>query len=175
MSLQARMSEGDKRLYDANRDVAHNFPAVIREVFHRIQHRRWEALDALLEARKVSDIELGAAVDVLAKFVSGAVDNPKEDMQDVLKRVGWFDLSDEAHVAVMATVGTVMLGIFFHGAREATLGGEGPCSNLDELVARGREAHLLMTTPRWRRPLARIWHRYRKAYYVLRSSKASDR
>ena len=38
MSLQAQLSKNDPRLYNPNRDVAHNFATVVTEVADRLEH-----------------------------------------------------------------------------------------------------------------------------------------
>jgi len=156
MTLQARLKKNTP-LYNANRDVAHCFPFVAKEVAGRLEDGRWDALSEYLEEDGVTEEQLGEACMAFCQFVAGNGRNPEQTMSEALDGSGFTALPDEAQIAYMATLGAVMSGIFFHGAREATIDGEGPCSDMDELVAAGREAHQLMTRPRWRRKLAMRW------------------
>lgn len=156
MSLQARMSEHDPRLYNVNRDVAHCFGSLVEEVAGRLEDGNWKHLQDLLNERGVTDEQLGEACKAFLLFVAGAADDPKESMSAAMVRSGWFDVSEDAHIAFMALLGTVMSGVFWTGIKEATLGGEGPCQSLQHLRERGREAHRLLTMPRWKRKLAKV-------------------
>jgi hypothetical protein len=167
MTLQARMSEGDQRLYNPNRDVAHNFSTVVGEVADRLEEERWPAITAYLKDQDVTEEQLGAACKAFIEYVAGACDSPDEKMTEVLTRVGWYKVPEPAQVAYMAYLGTVMSGVYFVGAREATLGGEGPCDNLEDLRKAGRECHKAMTVPKWRRPVYRLFRRLGKAWNAL--------
>ena len=144
MSVQARLNRDDPRLYSASRDVAHNFPAVVQEVWARLLDgpNRWPELNALLKQHTVGLPELRAAAEAFVVFVCSATADPRETMYAALQRAGWFKVNPVAQVAYMAYVGQVMAGIFFHGAREATIGGIGPLSDVRSLVAAGRQVLL---------------------------------
>ena len=151
-SLQARLSQDDRRLYNTNRDVAHCFGDMMREVAARLEDERWKDLADLLKREMVGMDELGEACEAYCLFVASSVEDPKETMEEALHRTGWFKMSHTAQVAVMAMLGTVVSGYFFHGVREATLGGEGPASTLQDLRASGsRCSRLLRMSPirRW--------------------------
>lgn len=151
MSLQARMSEHDPRLYNVNRDLAHCFGTVMMEVAARIEDQRWPFLTELLRTHGVSDESLGEACAAVCRFVISTVDNPKENMHSCLARSGFFSCHEAAQVAVMAVLGTVVLGIHWVGVREATLGGVGPVLTYADLGWRGSECAKLMSMSRWRR------------------------
>ena len=169
MSLQMRLSQSDARLYSANRDVAHCFAPVVKEVAARLEDNRWPAVGQYLTDLGVSDAALGEACVAFVYFVRSAVDYPKESMADALARCGWYKLPEAAQVAYMAYLGTVVSGIFFHGVREVTINGEGPCSTMGDLVAAGERAHRLLTIPRWRRPWFRAWALLRRICRVVRN------
>lgn len=168
MSLQARLSESDPRLYNANRDVAHNFREVVMEIADRLENERWPELKAILDREGTTMDELGKACEAYCRFVAGATHNAKESMVDVLARSGWWDVSPAAQVAYMSVLGTVISGYYFAGAREATLGGVGPTLRYEDLAARGGECARLMQLPFWRRWWHKKWHALRSAVNLIR-------
>ena len=167
MTLQARMSEGDPRLYNPNRDVAHNFADVVREVAARLEDGKWPAVAAMLARDGVSEEQLGQACAAFCTFVASSAEIPKERMGDALTRSGWFAVPEPAQIAYMAYLGTVMSGYFFAGVREATLQGVGPAQTCQDLRAVGARASKIMTTARWRRPLIALAGRLRLAWATL--------
>ena len=179
MSVQARMNQSDPRLYSPNRDVAHNFRFVVTEVARRLEEGTWPELDALLvtalnpTSLQCNQVQLGQAAKAVITFVATAVQDPKEDMYAALIRSGWFAVPLAAQVAYMACLGQVMAGVYFHGARESTLGGEGPCSSVGDLVAAGRRVSQMMSIPRWRRPWARLGLRLKEALRAFRNNQGS--
>lgn len=168
------MSQGDNRLYNVNRDVAHNFDFVIQEVAKCLEERRWNALTNLAAEYKVSDETLGLACAALCKFVGVQADNPKESMAQCLARCGWLDLPEQARVVVMAYLGVITLGIHHKGVREATLDGRGPADSYKKLRWHGRQLVLLMRMPRWRRWLYRLKQRVRRAWRALTERNVYD-
>lgn len=156
MSMQARASEWDHRLYNINRDVAHNFGDVMREVAARLEDGRWPVLNEIMAHYKVSQEDLGKACEAYCIFVMSAADDRKERMGACLTRSGWYDVPEHAQVALMAILGTVLSGYFWSGAREATLGGVGPCLTYTDLRERGRQCATLMQIPRWKR----LWGKF---------------
>lgn len=160
MSLNARLSKDDSRLYNVNRDIAHCFGDIMREVAARLEDERWKALADLLKEQGVTMEQLGEACKAYLLFVVSSVDDPKERMSSALSRCGWHDLPEITHIALMAIMGTVITGYFWAGAREVTLDGEGPVNQLQDLREAGREAHRVLTMSRfgrwWHRRMARI-------------------
>jgi len=170
MSLQARLSRDDPRLYSANRDVAHNFHFVTMSVAGFLEKRRWPALAAYAAEHNVTDEQLGRGMQAFIRFVAGAVDKPEETMDDVMTRCGWLEQPEAVQVIIMAALGVILTGVYFHGAREATIEGEGPCSDVRELVRSGEECMDIMRRPRLLRPLyrglrwlRRLWRAFRTA------------
>jgi hypothetical protein len=53
MTLQARMSSEDRRLYNPSRDVAHNFQQVMELVAARLEDQSWPELEEILRREKV--------------------------------------------------------------------------------------------------------------------------
>lgn len=155
--LQARLNANDPRWYNVNRDVAHNFAHAIRETARRLDEKCWPELVALLENQKVTDEDLGIACQALCQFVASAADNPKETMQQALDRSGWFASPFPAQVAVLAVLGTVLLGYYWIGVRDATVGGVGPTADMDDLRQAGRLCSRLLTESPWQRGWRRTW------------------
>jgi len=163
-SLQARMSQNDPRLYNVNRDVAHNFGFVITEMFKAVLEERWPALTNLAKEKGVTKEQLGEGCNALVKFVGVQADDPNESMAACLARCGWLDFPEHVRVILMAYLGLVTLGIHFHGVREATLGGQGPAATYKQLSWHGRRMVLLMRMGWFRRRLYRLRARLRKAW-----------
>jgi hypothetical protein len=151
MPMQARLSENDPRFYNTSRDVAHCFAAIAEEVAGRLEDGRWPVLQKYLDDHGITDEQLGEACAAFCQFVVSTCDNPEEGMGDLLHRVGWHSVPEPAQVAVCSILGTVMMGCFFRGARDVTIGFEGPCADLRNLAEAGREAHEWLTMPRWKR------------------------
>lgn len=167
MTLQARLSHSDSRFYNANRDLAHCFGGAMKEVADRMEGKRWPSLAVMLDASKVTEDDLGQACEACLLFVASATEFPKERMADALERCGWWKVPPPAQVGIMATLGTVMLGYFFAGARDATIGGEGPAASLQDLRWVGARTAKLLSMPRWRRPIAVFWERAKLAWRVM--------
>ncbi len=174
MSLNARMTQGDNRLYNVNRDVAHNFDFIIQEVAKCVEEERWPALTEIARKAQITDVALGMAVAALCKFVYVQADYPKESMASCLERCGWLSLPESARVVAMAYLGTITLGTHFAGVREATLGGVGPALTYKKLRWHGRQLVLLMQLPRWKRWFYRLRQRLRRAWRVLTEKTAYD-
>lgn len=165
--LQARMSENDPRLYNVNRDVAHNFGDVVREVAGRLEDARWPIIAEICKHYNVTEDQLGLACEAFCKFVASSVEVPKERMNEALARCGWFNVPEAAQVAYMAYLGTVMAGYFYAGVREATLAGVGPAQTYQDLREVGSRASKLLTSSRWRRRLAAFGNRFRRAFRLI--------
>lgn len=172
--LQARMSQGDNRLYNVNRDVAHNFDFVIQEVAKCVEEERWPALTKLARDAHLTDECLGRCCAALCKFVAVQADNPKESMAQCLERCGFLDLPETARVIVMAYLGNITLGIHHRGVREATLNGQGPADTYKKLRWHGRQLVLLMRMSRTRRWLYRFRQRLRRAWRALTEKNVYD-
>lgn len=133
MSLQARMSASDNRLYNPSRDVAHNFKSVMEMVLDRLDHDRWPDLTEVLKREGVTLEDLDAACNCYCNFILAGAENGALLMSDVLDDSGFLDCKPAAQVAVMAMLGTCYTGIQFAGMRETTMGGEGPLLTVKEL------------------------------------------
>lgn len=162
--LQARLSESDRRLYSANRDIAHNFGEVMSEVVSRINAGQWDYLAEFAKKEGVTDEELSKTCDALCRFVACQMQTKRANMGEELAASGFFGVSPAARAVVVAYIGTVMLGMHWGGVREATLGDEGPASLLRGLRWHGYKCVKLMRLPLWRRKLYMLRRRLRRAW-----------
>lgn len=170
MSLQARASQWDHRLYNVNRDVAHCFGDVCREAAARLEDQDWPFLKDVCARYEITQDQLGEACRAFLEFVATATEHREERRPALaLARVGWLDLPDAAQFAFLAILGTVMMGYFWTGVHEATLGGEGPCRTLGDLRDAGRLTAEALMLPRWRRRLVRWRQRAGAALGALRA------
>lgn len=166
-SLQARLSEGDPRLYNCNRDVAHNFRPIMEILAARIEDGVWDELKTVMEFLGLSHDELGEAVVALIQFVRSSTENPREDMRDCLERSGFLRMRAEAQVAVAAQLGQILLGVHFAGVREATLGGVGPGMDLQQLAETAQRLSQYLSWSPWRRRLWRVRRRLARLFPLL--------
>ncbi len=166
-SIQARMSKEDPRLYNVNRDLAHNFQRVAEMVAGRLEDELWPDLAAILKREGINQYDLGAACESFCIFVGSSFERPEEDMTQALERCGWMQLKPGAQVAVMACLGTVVLGMHFAGVREATLGGEGPAMSLKALHDYGKQSSALITESRWARRIRRWRLKISSVWYAM--------
>jgi hypothetical protein len=168
VSIQAKLDPKDSRLYNINRDIAHNFANVARFVAARLDDQRWPVVHRILADNEVDLDELGKACSSFCLFVRSACDHPDETMQGALDRSGWNDVREEAQMAYMALLGTVIAGYYFAGVRDATMGGQGPCLTMDDLREAGKEARRLIVMPRWKKRLHRYLLKIKKIWHALR-------
>ena len=164
--LQARMSENDPRFYSPTRDVAHNFQYVVREAAARLEDGRWRQLHELLGGSGLTEEQLAVALDRFCVFVDRSVQDKR--MTDSLLISGFADVPDAAQIALMATIGAIMSGIYWSGVHEATIGGQGPAQTYGDLREVGRRCYLLVTMPRWRRRWLMLTTRVREFLNALR-------
>lgn len=171
MSLQARMSEGDRRLYNPGRDVAHNFQKVAEMVAGRLEDERWPELREVLDRESVNMDDLGEACGAYCTYIAWAADPEKGElsMQEALKESGFFDCKPAAQVAVLAMMGTCYAGMAFGGIREATVGGEGPLETIDEIMKHAERLKRYIGMPKWRRKIEDFKRRIGRAFQAFRS------
>lgn len=156
--MQARMTEGDRRLYNPSRDVAHNFKEVLELVAARLEDRQWPELADLLDREGVTLDDLGEACAAYCTYVASAVDSPKKPMQASLQDSGFFKCKPAAQVAIMAMIGVCYGGIQHSGIREATVNNEGPLMKVSDLVDAADSLRRFMGKPVWLRKLIRLYY-----------------
>lgn len=168
MTLQARMSAGDNRLYNPGRDVAHNFKEVMEEVARRLEDTNaWTELSDILKREKITDEDLGEACAAYCRYLVNSATDPKLPMVQAIEAAGFFNTKPAAQVAVMAMIGTVYAGIQHTGVREATVGGEGPLLDAKSLVKESQSLLEYMRYSRWFRKLYKLFGRLKAALVTL--------
>lgn len=160
MSVQARLSEGDRRLYSVNRDVAHNFKYVMQLVAQRFDEDAWPAITSLCKREGVLIGDIDKALACYCEYVVMATTHPDRDMLMALEVSGFFDCHATAQVCVMAMIGTTYAGIQFVGVREATVGSEGPMLSMGDLVQAATKFRNYTTMSRFRRSLIAYYRRF---------------
>jgi hypothetical protein len=167
MSIQARMTPGDNRLYNPSRDLAHNFGAIVLEAAKSASSGRWPAITKLAKEKEIPDEILGKAFEIVTKFIGRQADDPKESMHSCLARCGWLELPEYARVCVVAYIGLITIGMQHAGVREASIQGNGPAMGYKRLRWHGRKFALLMKMGWIRRSLYKLRARLRKAFRAL--------
>jgi hypothetical protein len=168
MSLQARMTAEDPRLYNPSRDVAHNFHSVMKLVADRLEDHAWPELDEVLKREGVTLDDTGEACGAYCTYLSLALTAPDMTMHAGLESSKFFECKPAAQIAVLALIGTCYAGIQFDGIREASLGGKGPMETVADLIKHAEEFRAYSGVPRWRRKLMRAKARIKQAIQVLR-------
>lgn len=169
MSLQARMSESDRRLYNPSRDVAHNFKEVLQLVAARLEDNKWPELSALLLREQVSMDDLGEACASYCMYVASAVEDPNKSMFAGIHDSGFFKCKPAAQIAVMAMIGVSYAGIQHAGIREATISGEGPLQTVSQLVASADKLRKYLNKPLWQRKLLRWIEKVKKGIQAVKT------
>ena len=170
MVLQARMSEGDRRLYNPSRDVAHNYQEVMNLVAGRLEDNDWPELGEVLKREGVTLDDLGEACGNYCVYITSAADEDKAEltMIESMKLSGFLDCKPAAQVAIMAMIGVCYAGIQFGGVRESTMGGEGPLENVGEVVEHAERLHSYVGMPRWRRKLSEFNLKVYRAFLAMK-------
>lgn len=171
MALNARMSEGDRRLYNPSRDVAHNFQDVMNLVAGRLEDHKWPELQEVLKREDVTMDQLGEACGAYCQYLAWAADTDKQDwsMTKAIQESGFFDCEDAAQVAVLAMIGTCYAGIQFGGIRECTVDGEGPLQTVGELMKYAEEFRRYQGMGRLRRRWVKFKMKIKAAWAAMRS------
>lgn len=151
MTLQARMSSEDRRLYNPSRDVAHNFQQVMELVANRLEDQSWPELEGLLQREKVSMDDLGEACGAYCNYLANAVNSPTTTMLDSLTQSQFFKCKPGAQVAVLAMIGTCYAGIQYAGVREATVSSEGPMQTVGDLMKHAERFRAYAGMSKWKR------------------------
>ncbi len=170
MTLQARMSADDRRLYNPSRDVAHNFQEVMNLVAGRLEDHVWPELDAVLQREGITLDDLGEACGAYCTYLASAVHDPNLPMSESLRASGFLKCKPAAQVAVMAMIGTCYAGIQHAGIREASVGGEGPLYTVGDLLVHAERFRAQVGQSRWRRQWERFKARCRAGFDALRRS-----
>lgn len=164
MTMQARMSSTDNRLYNPSRDVAHNFLEVLNLVASRLEDGVWPELKELLVREHISMDDLGEACGCFCVYVASGKEYPNRSMYDSLKESRFFDVKPAAQIAVLASIGVCYAGIMHAGIREATIASEGPLMSVPEFMKYAEQFRKYTGMSRWRRKLLHWKSKIRNAF-----------
>lgn len=169
MSIQAITGGG--RLYDQNRDLAHNFGWVLHQAAQRFANRRWAVVEEFLRAQGVEDQQLVDGLQALFRFVEAARDGDGTDMKRDMAVAGWDQVPEPVRLAIMAHCGAILLGAFYVGVNQAMIAGDDPTKRYPDLWAGGREFARLMEQSRLRRLARWMWDDFKGWFLGLFRSK----
>ena len=102
MTMQARMTANDQRLYNPSRDVAHNFQQVMEMVAGRLEDYSWTELSEVLKREQTTMDDLGEACGAYCDYLATSAKMPHWSMYDSLEHCGFFKTKPAAQVAVLA-------------------------------------------------------------------------
>lgn len=170
MTMQARMSANDQRLYNPSRDVAHNFEEVMRLVASRLEDHVWPELDGLLARENINLDDLGEACGAYCSYLASAVNEPNLAMEAALHKSNFLACKPAAQVAIMAMIGVCYAGIQFAGIRDASVAGDGPLYTVETLMVHAERFRAQAGRSRWQRRWDRFKARVRDGWAALRKS-----
>ena len=168
MTIQARMSASDNRLYNPNRDVAHNFSEVLHLVASRLEDETWVELKEVLARENVSMDDLGDACGCFCNYVASGKNHPNRSMFESLKSEKFFDCKPAAQIAVLASIGVCYAGIMHAGIREATIASEGPLMSVTDFLRYAERFKKYAGMPRWRRKLEHLKEKVLRAFRTFK-------
>lgn len=147
MPLSYNVSPGGLH-YSPERDYAHNYPRMVACVIRAFNHEFWPDLLNVLAGDFAPSTDrlwedVCKAKDCFCQFLNICCEDPKETVEDVLKRSGFTALPQAAQIAWMAMLGQVVTGQLFSGIRDTTPMGEKNPTVL-RLLQTGRDAARLM-------------------------------
>lgn len=121
MSTQVKINQGS-RIYNPDRDVAYNFVSVGRRVGYLLNSENRSAdIAILVQQLNATDATLGGAVKAFAQVLTQAYNEEASlAFEQALERAGWWSGPAGGRLAVCATLGFLMLSIYFQGIREVT-------------------------------------------------------
>lgn len=141
-TVQMRLSKQDGRLYNPNRDIAHCFPAIAKETVRRLNVLLTSdsPIAKYVKDKNVTNEELSNACNAFVQFVVNGHDPVMNTMEKSMQATGWMDLRPEVQFIVPSVVGIICMGVFWQGVRDSTFDGDGPASNIQDLLAIGKDA-----------------------------------
>lgn len=164
MTMQARMSSNDNRLYNPSRDVAHNFLQVLDLVASRLEDGVWPELKELLIRENISMDDLGEACGCFCRYIANSKEHPNRSMYDSLKEEKFFNTKPAAQIAVLASIGVCYAGIMHAGIREATIASEGPLMTVPEFMKYAKQFRRYAGMSKWRRKLEHLKSKFYNAF-----------
>src|SRR5580692_8559612 len=119
MPVQVQPHPWDDRLYNQNRDYAHNFPFVAQTIAHRIHTDNWAPVTKLLEDAGIDKYQIGLGMQAFVRMLLQFRNAKHKTLYQAAVESGWMDQSPVVQLAIMSTLGVVLTGCYFTGLREA--------------------------------------------------------
>jgi hypothetical protein len=110
----------DGRKYSADRDIINLYPKIERQSAYLLAREGWDA--ALADYARhtgITDADMIAASETLARFQYACTVGPSADFPDAWERAGFAALKPAARLAVCYVVGHRTMAAFHHHVREA--------------------------------------------------------
>lgn len=156
MTLQFRPKAAEGApMYAPDRDIAHNFPELVRTAMYTLHPDALEApFRAYLAAAGVTDDDLCRAAVATAEGLRWMTDDETDSAAAALAKAGFFDLPFAAQVAVCCRIGQVLFGAFFVGVREVLEVGAPAPASIKNLCAEAADLVRAAGTPKEAPPSA---------------------
>lgn len=151
MAMQLRRRGSNDPLYTPARDVAYLYDSALRTVAGLLEDGSDPTLGSLYQLRGTTMDDLGEAMGALCRFANLAHEDPQEDVEQAMRRAGWFHVDPAARVAAMYYVGTCMTATFFHGIRDALMQGQPTLASIQQLSWSMKRLMLFVKMSRWQR------------------------
>lgn len=141
MTLQYRPKGADDApMYAPDRDIAYNFPGLVRVAMYGLHPDHQEALFGdYLREHGVTDADLGRAAVVTADTLRWMSADDVPTATAALERSGFFGLPFAAQVAICCRIGQVMLAAYYEGVRDTLPMGAPTPATIESLCQEARE------------------------------------
>jgi hypothetical protein len=126
-----------------------------------IDSERWPVFREYLFKNNVQTDDLNEVMLALCAFTQSCLELPEETVDECLRRSGFQACRQEAVMAYLAALGSVVLGGVFSGRRMAYLG-EGTINHPYSMMTAARRFIKLSGLPPWRRKLYFLWKDIRR-------------
>ncbi len=155
-----------KMTYCPGRDFINIYPAMFYNLAAQFDNGYWDEMivaanlaDDIVDAKnQVSDV-----MPVINQFIARSCENETEKFDDVLRKVGWFELPYDARQVFMSMLGYLMLGQLFAGIRDVSYAGEVPPAHWKLCLEKFWNLSVDVA-----RPKLSWWRKIRLAWAVLR-------
>ncbi len=134
MPLQVRLADGS--LVSPDRDIRLMYQDAVIAVKAHFEATQWPELVAFAEDAGAEWGDLEEALDCYIQFLNFSTRDSEETMHDCLVKSGFLAVKPAAQIALMAMLGRVVTGQFFHAIRSTTALGE-TMAGLPQIVRQG--------------------------------------
>lgn len=145
--LQMRPSSGG-RAYSPTRDLAWNFPVLVKHALHQMGETDWEAwFGDYLRHTNTTEEDLGKVAKAMALAFNYMLETDIKTPGEALQKAGFFDTPAPAQMAVCSKIAQVMVGAYFAGVRDALSQNDNAPPEVTALVAAGEEVARAFSKP----------------------------